>query len=191
MSETSGSGTPAGWLADPTRRHEVRYWNGTAWTDDVADNGVATKDPIAPGEQTAPAVSAAPPAAPRWGPPARGIVGRRTSPGKQILLTIVTLGIWAIVWVYRQHEDIKQYSGDGVGGWLGVVIYVVIAPVTPFLLANEVQTKLYERAGERSPVETIIGLWILLPIIGSVVWYLRVQRALNDFWAARGAPEPS
>lgn len=37
---------PAGWHADPAGRHELRYWNGTGWTDDVSDAGVAVKDPM-------------------------------------------------------------------------------------------------------------------------------------------------
>jgi hypothetical protein len=36
---------PAGWHPDPSGRHEMRYWNGSVWTDDVSDAGVATKDP--------------------------------------------------------------------------------------------------------------------------------------------------
>ncbi|MCB9379726.1 MAG: DUF2510 domain-containing protein [Acidimicrobiaceae bacterium] len=29
----------AGWFADPHGRHELRYWDGGAWTDWVADAG--------------------------------------------------------------------------------------------------------------------------------------------------------
>jgi hypothetical protein len=36
----------AGWLEDPTSRHELRYWDGSAWTDHVSDAGVAGLDPI-------------------------------------------------------------------------------------------------------------------------------------------------
>ena len=28
---------PAGWLPDPTGQHELRYWDGTEWTDSVQD----------------------------------------------------------------------------------------------------------------------------------------------------------
>ena len=35
---------PAGWFPDPHRRHELRYWNGSAWTDDVSDGGATAKD---------------------------------------------------------------------------------------------------------------------------------------------------
>jgi hypothetical protein len=33
-----------GWLPDPTTRHQYRYWDGGRWTDDVADDGVASTD---------------------------------------------------------------------------------------------------------------------------------------------------
>jgi hypothetical protein len=36
---------PPSWLADPTGRHEHRYWDGTAWTEHVADDGEAATDP--------------------------------------------------------------------------------------------------------------------------------------------------
>jgi hypothetical protein len=36
---------PPQWHPDPSGRHELRYWNGTTWTDDVSDNGVTSTDP--------------------------------------------------------------------------------------------------------------------------------------------------
>ena len=36
--------TPAGWIDDPARRHQFRYWNGRKWTAQVADNGVVGDD---------------------------------------------------------------------------------------------------------------------------------------------------
>ncbi len=36
----------AAWLADPTGRHEHRYWNGSRWTKHVADAGERTTDPL-------------------------------------------------------------------------------------------------------------------------------------------------
>ena len=29
----------ARWIPDPTRRHELRWWNGTRWTEHVNDGG--------------------------------------------------------------------------------------------------------------------------------------------------------
>jgi len=45
MGDQSDSGR-SGWFADPARRHQARFWDGTAWTDHVADNGVAGLDPL-------------------------------------------------------------------------------------------------------------------------------------------------
>ena len=38
--------TEASWLADPTGRHELRYWDGSTWTDHVSDQGVTGLDPV-------------------------------------------------------------------------------------------------------------------------------------------------
>ena len=36
----------AAWHPDPTGRHQLRYWDGSAWTTHVSDNGVAATDAI-------------------------------------------------------------------------------------------------------------------------------------------------
>lgn len=58
---------PAGWYPDPTKRHELRYWDGYAWLDDVSDQGTAGRDPLGGKPMPAPSEAAsagAPPAAP-------------------------------------------------------------------------------------------------------------------------------
>lgn len=42
------STTPANWYPDPTQRHELRYWDGAAWTAHVSDRGVQGSDPLQP-----------------------------------------------------------------------------------------------------------------------------------------------
>ena len=37
----------AGWYADPTQRHEYRYWTGSSWTEQVSDHGKVAADSIA------------------------------------------------------------------------------------------------------------------------------------------------
>jgi Protein of unknown function (DUF2510) len=37
---------PPAWHADPTRRHEQRWWDGQAWSGSVSDDGVITTDPV-------------------------------------------------------------------------------------------------------------------------------------------------
>jgi Protein of unknown function (DUF2510) len=39
------TGIAPGWLVDPSRRHEQRYWSGSEWTEHVMDAGVPGTDP--------------------------------------------------------------------------------------------------------------------------------------------------
>ena len=179
----SGQETQAGagsWQPDPSGRHELRYWSGTAWTDDVSDQGVTGRDPL----------GAAPPATtPGYQPMGaggRGPIGKPSNPGTTLLLTIVTFGIYGLIWVYRQHNEFKAYNGNGVGGGLGLVIALFVGIATPFVLANEVQN-LYEKDGQQSPIQTSAGAWALIPLVGMIIFYFKIQPAINDFWVARGA----
>ncbi len=36
---------PAAWLADPLKRHGLRYWDGSQWTEHVSDSGITSIDP--------------------------------------------------------------------------------------------------------------------------------------------------
>jgi len=38
--------SPPDWHPDPVGRHEQRYWDGAAWTDQVSDAGDVTTDPL-------------------------------------------------------------------------------------------------------------------------------------------------
>ena len=45
---SDASATPPEWYPDPTGRHHYRYWDGSAWREDVATDGVVTSDPLPP-----------------------------------------------------------------------------------------------------------------------------------------------
>ena len=122
--------------------------------------------------------------------PARGPVGNQRSIGLSILWAVLTLGIYTFVWVYRTHEEIKRYSANGVGGVVGLVIYFVISPVTVFVIPSEVRYMYEALDGQKSPVRGLTGLWGLIPLLGTLVWFFKVQGALNRYWASKGAPAP-
>jgi hypothetical protein len=118
-------------------------------------------------------------------PPA-GPAGKQRSIGVSILLAIVTLGIYTFVWTWKTHAEIKESSGVGVGGPVGFLIYFVVAPVTYFLLASEVG-QMVQRAGGQPRVKGLTGLWILLPLLGPIIWFVKVQGQLNEYWRHTGA----
>jgi hypothetical protein len=115
-----------------------------------------------------------------------GPVGRERGIGFCILLAIVTLGIYTLYWVFKTQEEVKNHSGQGVGGVLGLVIYIVVSPITWFLVPSEVG-KMYRQDGREAPFTGWTGLWLLLPIVGAFVWFIKVQGALNRYWQSKQA----
>lgn len=131
---------------------------------------------------------AAPPAAAVYAG-AAGPIGRVRPTGMCILLSIVTLGIYAYVWWYQTHEEMKRHTGQGIGGGIALVIALFVAPVLAFLTPYEVST-LEERRGKVSPVSALTGLWYVLGwiiLIGPIVWFVKVNGALNNYWRSLGA----
>jgi hypothetical protein len=100
-------------------------------------------------------------------------------------MTIITFGIWPLVWSFQNGDELKARTNKGLGGVAYLFITLFIGPVTMFLMASEVE-QLYRREGKEPPITTIWGLWFLLPIIGNIIWYVRIQKSLNEYWIANG-----
>jgi Domain of unknown function (DUF4234) len=113
-----------------------------------------------------------------------GPLGQPRGIGFGILLFIVTLTIYGYYWVFKSQDEVKNHSGQGVGGVLGLVIYIVVSPVTWFLVPSEVG-KMYQQDGRPAPFTGWTGLWLLLPIIGAFVWFIKIQGALNRYWESK------
>ena len=121
---------------------------------------------------------------------ATGEIGKVRSTGTCFLLMIVTLGIYGIYWYFATHEEMKRHTGQGIGGLLAALLAIFVGIVMPFLNSNEVG-HLYERHGERPPVTALTGLWALLLgwffFVGVIVWFVKTNGALNDYWRSVGA----
>ena len=53
-----------------------------------------------------------------------GPLGNVRSPVAVILLSIITLGIYALYWEYSSFKELRAYSGEGIGGGLGLLFFV-------------------------------------------------------------------
>jgi hypothetical protein len=124
--------------------------------------------------------------------PARplGPIGKVRSTWAVIGLSIITFGIYGLYYYFATHEEMKQHSGEGVGGAVGLVLAIfTLGLVTPFVLPNEVGN-LYARQGRARPVSATTGLWVLLGsfiLIGPLVWMIKTNGALNAYWRSMGA----
>ena len=103
-----------------------------------------------------------------------------------ILLSIVSLGIYALYWQYASFKELRTYSGEGIGGGLGLLFAFLLGIVNVFLLPSEVG-HLYGREGREEPVTGLTGFWVFLPLIGGIIWLVKTQGRLNQFWQAHGA----
>ena len=128
------------------------------------------------------------------GPPnpvaSQGPLGQPRGIGFGILLFIVTIGFYGWYWVFKTQEEVKNHSGQGVGGVIGLVIYIVLNPVTWFLVPSEVG-KMFKLDGRQAPFSGWTGLWLLLPLIGAFVWFIKIQGALNEYWESKAAGAPA
>ena len=122
--------------------------------------------------------------------PATGPIGEIRKTGTCVLLTVVTLGFYSWYWYYKTHDEMKRHTGDGLGGGIALLLAILVGIVMPFLNSHEVG-KLYERRGQAQPVSAVTGLWFLLLgwffFVGAIVWFVKTNRALNDYWESQGA----
>jgi hypothetical protein len=124
----------------------------------------------------------------RSAPPPRppGPVGKQRNMLVCLLLFVVTLTLYGLYWVWCVHREIRSRSATGVGGWLGLAINIIVPFVTLFLVPYEAK-QMHEAEGEESPTSAWTGLWNLIPVVGSIIWFVKLQGALNRFWERHAA----
>ena len=123
-------------------------------------------------------------------PTGLGPVGQVRGTALQILLIVITLGIWAFVYVFQSHDEMKRHSGEGLGGVLALLVAVFAYFVSPYLLSHEVGG-LYERRGQRRPVSALTGLWFfpgIFLLVGPVHLVRPHQQRAQPVLAQRRRP---
>lgn len=123
------------------------------------------------------------------GTPGPGPVGPPGQPQDTttlLLLTVVTGGIWGLIWHYRTGEDLKRFTGTGIGGGGHLLLSLFLGIVDSFVLPNEIE-QAYHRVGRPSPVSAMTGLWVLLGflVIPLFIYLYTVNGALNDLWRSQ------
>lgn len=97
-----------GWHPDPYSRHEYRYWDGAAWTDQVSDRGAVSSDP--------PMASAAPGGYGAGGYGAGGYGAAAPPPRRSRTGLWVSLAVFAAVAVVAAVVVVLTIGGDGDEG---------------------------------------------------------------------------
>ncbi len=119
-----------------------------------------------------------------------GPLGKPRGIGFGILIFIVTLGIYGLYWSFVTFDELQQRTKRGIGGGIALLIAVIVGIAIPFLAGSEVG-KMYASDGREQPVSGWTGLWHLLPIVGAIIWWVKVQGALNSYWESQAtSPAP-
>jgi glucan phosphoethanolaminetransferase (alkaline phosphatase superfamily) len=115
------------------------------------------------------------------------------SPVVVVLLTIVTFGIYSFYWVYQIGREMKEYNDSGLGPAVNLLLAVlsIFAGVTGivllFTIPNDVRAT-YEKAGRSTNISALAAFWNLIPLVGSIIWIVKIQHRLNTLWES---PSPA
>ncbi len=135
----------ADWYPDPTRSGRLRYWDGTAWTEHVSEDGGTASDPIVGIPPAPPGLEPAPPPPPL--PPLPGPTpARRAAPYPPTLLGRAGFGVAALGGILMAatvgSTAVEQPAFGSIevagGAWIGVVAAVLCigAAVAPWFWAR-------------------------------------------------------
>jgi hypothetical protein len=114
-----------------------------------------------------------------------GPLGQERGVGFAIVLTLVTLGIYGIYWLYKDFSEVRAHRGEGLHPIVGVLLCFVIVG---YFLNSQAIGRMYAAEGNQNPpVSGLSGLWIFVPYVGTFIYIAKVQGALNEYWKAKGA----
>jgi RND superfamily putative drug exporter len=110
-------------------------------------------------------------------------IGERRGIVRHIVFGILTLGLYWWYWAYKTHKTTKERTGQGLGGPLGLVIWILFYPINAFVIPSEIG-RMYRQAGMETRLTGWTGLWLFpfgLLIVPAFVWWWKVQGAMNRF----------
>lgn len=119
-----------------------------------------------------------------------GPMGQKRGVWFVILIGVVTFGIYWLYWVFKTQEEMKKRTGEGLGGVLGLVVWLVVSPVSAFVIPSELGN-MYAGDGKEKPVTGLTGLWLFpfgIFVIPAIVWAVKVQGSLNRYWDEAATP---
>ena len=121
-----------------------------------------------------------------------GPLGQPRGIGFGILLFIITLGIYSLYWVFKTQDEVKEHSGDGVGGVLGLVIWIVVVArqLVPDPLRDREDAPSRRARGALHGVDRALASCFRSS--EAIVWFVKIQGALNRYWESKAAaPAPA
>jgi len=123
------------------------------------------------------------------------ILGKHRNPLAPILLSIITLGIYSLVWLYKLYKEASLYANNRNGssitsggmaiGLLFIPVFNIIWSVILWFKTPGLVSKM--RQADGVPADQIgktasLGFLMLIPVLGGLLWIILTQNAMNSFW---------
>jgi drug/metabolite transporter (DMT)-like permease len=120
----------------------------------------------------------------------RDAVGyKRRNPWGVFLLTIVTLGIYYIVWWYKINNELKNHGieNDPTMATLAVTLgaFIIVPPFVSYYKTADRILKAQERSGASERIIPVLALLLFVIVSGFALPYYQSQ--LNKAWDALAA----
>src|SRR5207253_2876189 len=90
-----------------------------------------------------------------------GPLGEERGVGFAIVMSIVTIGIYFIYWIYKSYSEVKRHRGEGMGGLVGFLSCFIFLGY--FKLPQYVGRMYRAEGNQNPPVSGITGLWYFVP----------------------------
>jgi hypothetical protein len=149
----------AGWQADPFGRHEVRYWDGSAWTAHVSDAGVTSTDEPVPSPAGAPPPPPPPPANAGGGGGWRDKLKQVADQGKEL----AEKGKQALA--EQQAKQAAAAANDPNTLWVGEKKSAGTTAIGVATVRYRItRDKIYVESGLMSSVSEQVPLWAVLDV---------------------------
>jgi RND superfamily putative drug exporter len=110
-------------------------------------------------------------------------IGERRGIVRHIVFGILTLGLYWWYWAYKTHKTTKERTGRGLGGPLGLVLWILFYPINAFVIPAEIG-RMVRESGKESRLTGWTGLWLFpfgLLVVPAFVWWWKVQGSMNRF----------
>lgn len=114
------------------------------------------------------------------------------------LLSLLTVGLYAIYWVYQTAKHLRDYGrahNRDLGQRPGMTLLAVTAGwlvIVPPFIAMYRQAKRVQQAQQLAGTPPLNGwLALVLYVVITPVFFAYEQAELNHVWAADGAPVPA
>lgn len=114
-------------------------------------------------------------------------VGRIRSVVTHVLLTFLTLGIWAFVWLALVSNDLRKHRQAQGAHPVAMVLVFLLVPVigwlvVGFLLGGSVRKIQREADADKRTSPWYPALWSLVPVVGWAIMLGTLQSGANWAW---------